>query len=415
MQLPLDIPWAIFSRPKRSIDERVHETARSVTLRAYGAALVATHLLTLLYFARHDLLVRLVTSPHPICWQWFSDCDELRTQSATLVRASMVGYGALAVATLIAFARPVWTNRALVGLVALNLWKAAWILQDYRLMGNYHYMPFIASAAYLLLPRPKEVGRYLLVAFYVSAGVLKLNREWLSGAALIAPTWLRGRWLEAGCTYVVLLELVLVFGLLAKNPRIRWLTLSQFVVFHAYSWHVVGFFYPLVMFCLLSLFPLLWLEERRAETAHGALDALVSGRCGKLTYAALGVYALAQAAPAFFPGDSAITGEGRVFAINMMDARVECDPFAVLRTGSTLREVSDLHPTVGIRIRCDPVRYLSVAKNLCRETKGELDTYLLARRTTDATTTNVFALEDLCAAPKEFASFAHNDWIGGAR
>src|SRR5262245_34888964 len=106
-------------------------------------------------------------------------------------------------------------------------------------MGNYHYMPFVIAAVYLVWPSPERVLAYVLVAFYVSAGVLKVNPEWLSGAAMIDKTWLTGHMLEYGCAYVVVLELVLVFGLLSRRPWLRHVTLAQLVLFHAYSWHVV--------------------------------------------------------------------------------------------------------------------------------------------------------------------------------
>jgi hypothetical protein len=403
----------LFTAVRAWADRKVRETEGSLVLRAFGGALVVTHLLTVAYFLHRDLLARIVTSNDAICWPFLPGCEEVRTHSHAWVHLGMVAYGALAVATIAAFSRARWTRYALSGLVLLNLWKAFWFFQDYRLMGNYHYMPFLMSGAYLLFPRAKDVCRYLLVAFYVSAGALKLNREWLSGSALIAPTWLKGHWLEAGCAYVVGMELLFVFGLLAKNKIVRLLTLAQLIVFHAYSWHVVGFFYPTIMFTLLTVFPLSWfLEPENAEAGGADLDRFLVGRAGMPVYAALGVYALMQIAPALFPGDSAITGEGRMFAINMMDARVDCDPFAVVRREGTIREVSDLHPTVGLRIRCDPIRYIATAQNLCKAQRSEVDTYLSARRTTSETYTPVFAVTDACASKPRFQVLSHNEWMG---
>src|SRR5262249_20474327 len=169
--------------------------------------------------------------------------------------------------------------------------------------GNYHYMPFIITALYLVWPRPDRTIGFMLVAFYVSAGALKLDKEWLSGAALIAPTWLSGKLLELACAYVVILELVLVFGLLSRDRRIRWLIFAQLAAFHAYSWHVVGFFYPCVMGLLLAWYPLRW---REAPDEDPLFERLTTGRAGWPAYAILACYALAQVAPKLFPGDSAI-------------------------------------------------------------------------------------------------------------
>jgi hypothetical protein len=392
---------------KRALAKR-DEIRSNAALRWYGAALTATHLFTLIYFARNDYLARTITSRDAVCWPFLPGCDDWRGHSVTAVHASMFAYGLVAVVTAVCFVRRAHVGKALIGLALLDLLKAVWVLHDYRLMGNYHYMPFIMTSVFLLVPDSKHVCRYLVVAFYVSAGVLKLNAEWLSGAALIAPTWLTGRWLEVGCAAVVVLELVISLGLLARG-KLRWCAFAAFAGFHLYSWHVVGFFYPMVMFALLAIFPLVWLFERHAA-ADGLGERLLRRRAGWPAYAVLGVYAAAQLAPLGFPGDTAITGEGRIFAINMMDARVACDHFAVTRSDGGWREISDLRPKVGVRIKCDPIRYVSLAREACAR-HGDVSSYLVAKRTTDEQYQRVFGVEDACAI--RFSIWAHNDWIGG--
>jgi hypothetical protein len=389
---------------KRALAKR-DEIRSSTALRWYGAALTATHLFTLLYFARNDYLARTITSRDAVCWPFLPGCDDWRGHSVTVVHASMLGYGLIAVVTAVWFVRRAHVGKALLGLAVLDLVKAVWVLHDYRLMGNYHYMPFIMSSVFVLVPDSKHVCRYLVVAFYISAGVLKLNAEWLSGAALIAPTWLTGRWLELGCGAVVVLELVVSLGLLARG-KLRWCAFAAFAGFHLYSWHVVGFFYPMVMFALLAIFPLVWFLERRDEPLA---ERLVRRRAGWPSYTVLGVYAAAQLAPLAFPGDTAITGEGRIFAINMMDARVACDHFAVARTDEGWREVSDLRPKVGVRIKCDPIRYVSLAREACVK-HGDVSSYLVAKRATDEHYQRVFGVENACSM--RFSIWSHNDWIG---
>lgn len=397
------IDAAIAAVTRRAAAKRA-EIAASPALRGYGIALVATHVLTLIYFARGDLLVRTITADAAVCWPFLADCESWRARSPGAVEASMVVYAALAGATLACFAIRRRVGTALVGLAVLDAIKAVWVLHDYRLMGNYHYMPFILTTAYLVLPDAGRVSRALVVAFYVSAGVLKLDREWLSGAALIAPTWLTGRWLELGCAAVVGLELVGSFLLLARRSALRWAALAAFAGFHLYSWHVVGFFYPLTMFALLAIFPLTWWWQARGGGAvAGSLRPAI---------AAVAVYALAQLAPLAFPGDTAITGEGRIFALNMMDARVACDHFSVAQQGARWREISDHKPRVGVRIACDPIRYVSLVREAC-ERAPRVSTYLNARRATDATYQRVFAVDQACGL--DFAILSHNAWIGGAR
>jgi hypothetical protein len=409
-----DFPRSLVTGLRQALRLRLAAVAASRTLRGYGASLALVHCLTFAYWTRGGFLSRIIAERAPVCWPFLPHCGDFRTNSVALIEWVMGGYVVLAVATACAFLRPRFASLAYFGLLALNVVKLALFFQDYRLTGNYHYMPFILSFAYLFWPSPRRALPYLIVALYVSAGALKVNPEWLSGAALIAKTYLSGRLLEIACAYVVLLELVLVFGLLARRPSIRWAVLVQLVLFHAYSWHVVGFFYPLVMACLLSFFPLAWHEERgdSRSAERSKFEDFLSGRAGFASYGATALYALAQLAPSFFPGDSAVTGEGRMFAINMMDARVSCDHFETVRDGDTIVETSELHPRAGLRIRCDPIRFWNKAKNECRAGDDiQVDTYLVAKRETDSAYRPVFAVEDFCDEMPEFSVLSHNRWI----
>ena len=316
-------------------------------MRVYGACLAAIHLLTFLYWTSSGAASRLLADRSPVCWPFFENCAVGHGLAKSTVTIVMWLYAIGAAAATLAFFRRRSIGLALALLTIVNLGKGAIFVLDYRFMGNYHYMPFIITFLYLTWPNPRRVIPYVLVAFYVSAGSLKLDREWLSGAALIAPTWLSGKLLEMACAYVALLELVVVLGLLSSRRWLRWGVFGQLVAFHAYSWHVVGFFYPCVMGLLLAYFPMSWRED--PDQALGL--ELASGRAGWPVYTVLAIYTAAQAAPSLFPGDSAITGEGRIFALNMMDARVECDHFELVRMPGheiVIEEKSERHPDTGL-------------------------------------------------------------------
>ena len=87
-------------------------------------------------------------------------------------------------------------------------------------------MALFLALAFLLLPAKRDSTRVMLVLFYVWAGLLKLSPDWLSGLALPQPP--RGvpaDWVPLACKVVVGLELVVVWGLLAKRAWIsgaRW-------------------------------------------------------------------------------------------------------------------------------------------------------------------------------------------------
>jgi hypothetical protein len=90
--------------------------------------------------------------------------------------------------------------------------------------------------------------------FYFWAGTLKVNWEWISGAALYRPLWFfTGRGVIVACAYVVLMELFVSWGLLARRSWIFWSAVAQLALFHVMSWAVVDFFYPILMFLLLSI------------------------------------------------------------------------------------------------------------------------------------------------------------------
>src|SRR5439155_21369856 len=140
----------------RAIRAKRDELRTSAVMRYYGAALTTTHSLSLVLFWRHDFLVRTITGDDAVCWPFLPDCASWRTHSVAAVHASMIAYGVLALATMIAFVRRDHAGKALVGLAVLGLIKGAWFLHDYRLMGNYHYMPFILTSVFLLVPRAND-------------------------------------------------------------------------------------------------------------------------------------------------------------------------------------------------------------------------------------------------------------------
>jgi hypothetical protein len=139
-------------------------------------------------------------------------------------------------------------------LALVTLLKFALHMSNYNFMGNYHYMAYFVTMAFLFVGHKKHLIKYLIVSFYIAAGALKMNMDWLSGAAMIRTPWLNGPLLSVSLFYVVLLELVLVAGLLHRRQSVRIFVLIQLLAFHIFSWHIVGFYYPMVMFSLLSLF-----------------------------------------------------------------------------------------------------------------------------------------------------------------
>jgi hypothetical protein len=138
---------------------------------------------------------------------------------------------------------------------------------------------------------------------------------------------------------------------------------------------------------------------------------------GRLSIAALlAVFGILQLAHHSFPGDTAITGEGRVFALHMIDARVACSGRVLehRRDGSTRERV--LSTAVPVRIHCDPIVFWNLAKELCRRGEAEpdflgLDLKVHARRAVDPQLQTLVAIDDFCRAETTYDVWRHNSWI----
>lgn len=394
----------------------IEEIDSSPALRIYGFFLSLTHVLSFFHWRESDLLFNILTNHRqPLCWSFNPWCDRFHL-STTQSGLILWSYLFLACAGAVLFiARPYlkWAY-----FLSLFLWPLKWLLmiQDYRLMGNYHYMPFVLAFAFLFWPHKNDLLRLLIVSFYLSAGLLKLNPEWMTGAAIYGSPIFKGRLLELSCIYVVFLELLVSFGLLARDRRVFGFAILQFAMFHIFSWHIVGFFYPLVMMCVLSIF----LLQRALDSESNALSHLVtffSLKKPKSVYLALSFFWFAQVAPAFFPGDPALTGEGRIFALNMFDSQSTCKAFLFSHFKQRVADDTGWVPfDVGPRIRCDPLLYWNVGRSICQNYAEDpsflkLEMVVYTKRTSDVNYKLLVNERDFCKSNPQYSIFKHNSWI----
>lgn len=388
-------------------------------LRLFGAVLGLLQPLTASAWQSYKHATALTTDRDDVvCWPLFPDCHAWRAHlSPNLVGALLFALGVAGVGSAIAFVR----RRADVGLVALASGAAlgaALYALDYRLRFNQVTMLGWTTLVFLLAGRGRSQALQALVAlFYVWAGTLKLDREWLSGAALYAkPLLVPDALLPAALAYVVVLELGLVFGLFAARPWLRWAVYVQLLAFHASSWAVVGHYYPLLMLGLTAIYPLVWtVSPAETLTWRAAVERPEVRRPVALA-------ALAFSLPELFgrlgfPGDPSLTGEGRLFGLHMFDARVECVGGArmVTETGARSR-VSLVNANLDARTRCDPIVFLGYARQLCRNVAGRnatlrVDLELDARRGSDASMRPLVRAEDVCRTPIAYSPWRPNPWI----
>lgn len=398
---------------RRQIDEIASDRA----LRLYGCFLSSGHVLGVFWWIGSGHHRDLGRGGRPLCWPFFETCFEYRFLDAAQVFWVFVAFGLAAAIGALLFLIPRLITTAYLWQIGLNLLKALILFQDFRLRMNQHYMLFFVTVVFLFLPGKRTLLRYTLVMFYVWAATLKFNAEWISGAALYRkPLFVPESLIPAACVYVVVLEAIIVWGVLSDRRIVYWIALAQLCLFHIVSWPVVGFFYPLLMLGLLSIFPLTYFTgvERRLEPRN-LLGALLRGRERGSAYAFIACFSALQCVPHLMPGDASLTGEGRLFALHMFDARVRCEGSITLRFEDGTSRSLNLPLREAFRIKCDPLVNLSFAKSQCRVHAGgglvRLDLTYSAARAHEGRMRRLVHIEDLCSQDLSYDMWRSNPWI----
>ena len=324
------------------------------TLSLYGAILCVTHVLTAFKWQYIG-----GSGSDVMCFSFLQGCEPFTRLLMQNAKAVLYLYGALAVVNGILFMTK-RTTAACWLFLALSVLKLVIHLSNYRLMGNFHYVSNVVNFAFILLPAKPHVIRLSLVLIYVAAGSIKFNSDWLTGASLIKPPFLHGKPLEIACAYAIVLELALVPLMLSGNRTVRGIVLAQLVAFHLFSWQVVGFFYPCLMLCLLTIF---LLEKEnfvfpKARSSRFAIGALVA----------------AQIYPQITEPNSSLSGKARVVSLNMLDAWTVCETRFMLRyKNQTVEYAPRLSDGLVVRIQCDPIPLLYKAWQTCKSARQQAD------------------------------------------
>lgn len=403
------------NQSKLQIDINGRLSSLESVVGPYAWAVLAAHATVVFHWLGTADLSILLKEIEPLCWPYFTACSKIRFETSGAINLAIIIYATLIFAaawSLVAkYRRTFW-----ILLVVLNLYMIAVVSLDYRLRGNQFYMLTWLSFAFLVWPARRWAIPLILMSFYFWAGSLKLNYEWLSGAVLYHELFMipsRFAWLA--CTYVVVLEMVFIWGLLAKRAWVRWLTLSQLALFHLESITQVNFFYPALMAALLTWFVLDWLVPRRGE--RPSLASLWTGHAPRSAYALILLFACFQLAPHFYRGDKALTGQGRIFALDMLEARQTCDVHVVIHyRDHTTDSVDLLLPELPSRKICDPIIYYDRVTNLCElhakdPTFDDADFVMHAKRATDERMTTIVDVPGFCGRRESYRILANNGWM----
>ncbi len=333
---------------KKIFISRQEEIVNSSSLKFYGAFLAFTHLLTAYTWFSVSL------SDPAVCWPFFDNCQ---TTSQLLKSLWSPIIGVYIAASLLCVFLFLKKNIRMAFLLFLILTCLKFLIQmsDFRLMGNYHYMSQIINILFLFSSNKKNMIKLFLVLFYVSAGLIKFNSDWLSGAAMLAQPWLSGKWLEWACAYVIILELIVSWFLLSPNKYLKQWALFQFVIFHLFSWHIVGYFYPLIMLSLISAFFLF----------QGPMESIKN--ISRAQWAIVVIFCSAQAYPLIFEKYSSLNGRGRILSLNMLDAKTVCETRLLVKHKDYIVEYQPQFSQVGVRIQCDPLLVVRRVDAICKD------------------------------------------------
>jgi hypothetical protein len=390
------------------VRRNINEIAGDRALLWSGAALAALNATSALFWLSIEPLERIIAvGEPPVCWPFLPTCYQWRVFDKSWLLAGIWGLLALSLFNVVAFVRG-RVHLAWVGLLVITAAKSALVLQDYRLIHNQHYMAAWAIAVFLFVPCKRSALPMLIVSFYFWAGVLKLNPDWISGVSLYGrrPLNLPEVLIPAACMYVIVLELVIVFGILSRRSWLFWFSFSQLLLFQISSFWVVGWFYPIVMFLILLILILVRLldaPETMERTNRWRSVALVAG-----------LFAGAQQLPALYAGESAVTGEGRFMALHMFDAPLQCRASRVFPDNPGMRSVGLRPRFVYPRISCEPLVYFELAQDYCRARQADRDpdfTLLLETRHVGGQYQSVIDIKSFCESRTAYRWWKHNDWI----
>lgn len=364
--------------------------------------LTFSHLVTAYFWASSSAWMHYSLQNHKIyCYPIFKSCYELVFSDLFYVKYIFFGYLIISAITiaLIIFGR----NKVTFGLfVCLFFLKFSILLSRYNFMGNYHTMHLTMVIVTLFAKQSLDKYRFVLCLQYFFAGLLKLNLEWLSGAALTSYSQylLKGPFHVLSLAYVPVLELILIWGLLSKNSFLRKLTLLQLVIFHLYSIIVVGAYYPLIMAGLL--WPVFYVEANTyfKNENRKTFFEIFSFRNVPQTLSSLFIVLIIvwNLTVKLNSMDPAMDGYIRYLSLNMLDARLTCR--------NTLYEVKDNMDIVSVdvpylarslRVRCDPLVFDTFLRRLCKKNPTKNFLFLLeSKRTTQNHFTEIRNYKDAC-------------------
>ena len=397
------------------IQGQIKEINSHKSLGWYGFFLSITHIVTFFFWHHNGLIYQtVIKNANTVCWPQIPFCESLRFLSPFGVQILLYMYLCITLFTAFAFLNKKFTTLAYWLFLIINLIKVYIFFTDYLMMGNYHYMPFLVSFLFLFIRQKRFFIPILIASFYFFAGLLKIsNLDWLTGLAFSQnvsfPLFFNEEIKMTLCFYVVCLEIIGSLFLILKT---RWKAaiVVQFVLFHIMSYFFTGYFYPLIMLSLLSIFFLVPLFK---ENSIGLIN--VKRKLPGILFIFL--VAAGNLLSFFIPGRAGLTGEGRLYGVNMYDAHTQCYSQVFLKFKSqTIQESFASYEEYALRIKCDPYIDFNTVKKICAFYGNEpefidLDWSLWSKLRSDLEYKKMVSEKNVCSKRLKYSSWRKNPWI----
>lgn len=374
----------------------INFSTNDIVRRSIFFGLAFAHLITAFYWFKGRNWEKFETENFRIfCYPIFKNCHMYVFENILIIKSIYIIYIILSIFVLgITLLNKKKLSFYLIFI--LTLLKTGLLLSRYNFMGNYHTMHLSLSYVALLSYGSINFYRFSLILQYVFAGLLKTNIEWMAGAALVkySQYMLKGFWNSLSLSYVVVLELILIWGLLSKNKHIRYITLAQIIIFHLYSTLIVGFYYPLIMTGLLI--PIVFIEFTKEESNNSFKFEIDWRKLTTLGFIVLMI--VWNLSTKFYSIDPTMDGNVRYLSLNMLDAKLKCQSSLYEeQADGTIIGLNIPQLATYLRIHCDALVFETFLKRLClKNPDKKFMFYLESTRTTDKEYTMVREYKNVC-------------------
>lgn len=398
------------------IKSTLWEINKSFSTRALGFILALTNIYSYFNWQYHSTAFQgLISGASHVCWPFFKSCD-----TAFLLTASQINivFGAFTFFSTLAVLSFLSSRLLAVGwlamLIALVL-KSVLYLQDYRFSSNVHYILFIVHFCYLLFPQRKLLFKFLVLAFYLNTGLLKINSEWLSGSQVLADSTLDLKALQLLSMAILLIECVVPFGLFFKHKQFRLVSLITLMCYNIFIWASGGGFYALVQLSFLVVFALEALEFNRYDDSLLVYQSYIRPEPTKVWIPVIVTfYAMMQLLPILFETTQASGSEGHLLSLNPIRAKFQCENITYINQSKKIEHIELFDQ--GQSGQCDPYIIYRKIKSICDEQKSKADfkgitEIFIQKHNKSKQPSQIFKIDNFCDENIKYTSIRSKKWM----